>query len=1116
MKKKTVIISFLVFILTMSVCGCKNSTRKSLDPGSSAPSALSYSVSPAVYTKGLPIVENVPSVTNTVTDWTVTPALPDGLSLNLLNGVISGTPVNTQSAKEYTITAKNSFGSTFTVILITVNISAPKSLTYQVTSCSYLKNCAIAKNKPSYAGTVTVWEVSPSLPSGLALDSQSGTISGIPDKLQSPMIYKITASNPYGSASVQISIAVTEVKPKALSYEKTSSVYTIGFPAAPNTPSYTGTVSSWSVSPSLPAGLVLDQSTGVISGTPSILKEESVYTVTASNSAGSVTAQISITVNDKAPEALSYATSAAVYTQLESITPNIPAVTGTVVEWLVDKNLPDGLILDSTTGKISGTPLRQQEATEYTITAVNSGGDASTKILITVNLSAPKNLVYSQMYPVYTINTVITDNSPSVSGSVVSYAITPDLPAGLIMNTSTGVISGTPTVISPVTGYTVTASNSIGSVTCTIRLRVSYSSPKNLSYAVTDATYTQCMQIVPNTPTVNGSVSLYSITPALPDGLILNSVTGVISGSPSKTIDRTTYTVTAENLAGSTSTTIRISVAAVAPYDLSFPSASDCLQNAPLSITPSVKGTVLTYSVSPPLPEGLEMDGVTGVISGTPRNAQAEKSYTVTGENSQGSTNGVVKIKINPSLDYSSGSASYLKNCVITVNKPQISETVTSWSISPAALPAGLSFSGSTGEISGTPTALQGAQTYTVTAVTDIAAATAVISIKVVNAFNYGVSDAVYMIGQDVSNAPSVSSGTSGSWSISPAVPQGLSFNTATGVISGTASVESGRTAYTVTLSGYSTVVHLAVMTPFAEVYSTGRKTMFTPSGLSIKLSEVTVAAGGKFPCGLTDVQTNVPGNSFYLAESETTWALWKEVYDWATDESRDEVYVFQNSGGMGGYIDNGSYLVYQDGKTDHPVTKVNWRDAVVWCNALTEYYNASNATKLSPVYVSGSTPIRNSGDVNSSVVDSVSADVNAKGFRLPVDTEWEYAARYIGTAAPSHSNYILLSGIYFAKGNMASGAVDVYTNSAATAAVAVVSVPSSAPVKSKSGDSLGLYDMSGNVWEWCFNASSGSRVIKGGSFADESSAYTQVGAQYSAPSSSAYNDLGFRFCQTK
>src|SRR5207253_885988 len=107
-----------------------------------------------------------------------------------------------------------------------------------------------------------------------------------------------------------------------------------------------GTVTSYSVAPPLPAGLTLDGTTGVISGTPSAITAAANYTVTASNAAGSTTAAVNITVNDVPPSNLVYPTNPATYTTGTAIPNNVPSSSGgAVVSYSVSPSLPAGLSL---------------------------------------------------------------------------------------------------------------------------------------------------------------------------------------------------------------------------------------------------------------------------------------------------------------------------------------------------------------------------------------------------------------------------------------------------------------------------------------------------------------------------------------------------------------------------------------------------------------------------------------------------------------------------------------------------------------------------------------------------------------------------------------------------
>lgn len=86
--------------------------------------------------------------------------------------------------------------------------------------------------------------------------------------------------------------------------------------------------------------------------------------------------------------------------------------------------------------------------------------------------------------------------------------------------------------------------------------------PTNLSYSAPAPTYIVGTSIANNTPKVTGTVTSYSVSPALPAGLGINATTGVISGKPTKVVSKSTYTVKATNAAGSTTKGLSITVLA--------------------------------------------------------------------------------------------------------------------------------------------------------------------------------------------------------------------------------------------------------------------------------------------------------------------------------------------------------------------------------------------------------------------------------------------------------------------------------------------------------------------------------------------------------------------------
>ena len=97
---------------------------------------------------------------------------------------------------------------------------------------------------------------------------------------------------------------------------------------------------------------------------------------------------------------------------------------------------------------------------------------APTVFFSNVSLPPPSGLSYTPSSLSGTVDTEISSLSPSVTGTVTSYAVSPTLPVGLSISTSTGVISGTPTAVSASASYTVTATNGTGSTTATVTIEV--------------------------------------------------------------------------------------------------------------------------------------------------------------------------------------------------------------------------------------------------------------------------------------------------------------------------------------------------------------------------------------------------------------------------------------------------------------------------------------------------------------------------------------------------------------------------------------------------------------------------------------------------------------------
>jgi len=724
--------------------------------------------------------------------WTATGLPGPWLTMNP-GGVLSGTPpltaVTSTFMVQVTDSASNTASGSFT-LPVALSITTASPLPTGTVGVSYSQSVAAAGGSGTYT-----WSVSAGLlPAGLTLNAASGGISGQPTTagpasftIQVTDSNQATATEPF-TMTIDPAIVITTSSP--LPAGTVGVNYSQTLAATGGSGTYT-----WAVSVgSLPGGLTLNSTTGLIGGQPTTATTAS-FTIQATDSnQATASKQFALTINTgiviTTASPLPQGTVGVNYSQTLSATGGSGTYT-----WAVSVgSLPGGLTLNSTTGLIGGQPTTATTA-NFTILATDTNQVTGSKqFALTINPAIV--ITTTSPLPAGAVGANYSQTLAATGGSgTYTWAVSVgSLPGGLTLNSTTGLIDGQPTT-AMAASFTIQATDTnqaTGSkqFALTINPAIVITTASPLPTGTVGVNYSQTLAATGGSGTYTWAVSVGS----LPGGLTLNPATGLLSGQPTTAMAAsfTIQATDANQATGSKQFALTVNAAIVITTSSPLPQGTVGVNYSQTLAATGGNGTY-TWAVSAgSLPAGLSLNSATGQIGGQSTTATTANFTIQATDTNQATASKQFALTINPAIVITTGSP--LPIGTVGVNYSQTvaatggSGTYT-WAVSEGSLPGGLSLNSATGQIGGQPTAATTA-TFTIQATdTNQATGSKQFSLTINPALNITTTSPLPAgtvgVNYSVTLEATGGSGTY-TWAVSVGtLPAGLSLNSATRQIGG-------------------------------------------------------------------------------------------------------------------------------------------------------------------------------------------------------------------------------------------------------------------------------------------------------------------------------------------